>query len=65
VHREVKRLEIQIAESGQISGDSFIVNNSSSDTNFEDIEAYARSLEDYYNSLQFDDSESVISAKTV
>ncbi|KAH3956580.1 hypothetical protein HBI26_238450 [Parastagonospora nodorum] len=65
VHHEVKRLEIQIAESGRISGDSFVIDNSSSDTDFEDIEAYAGSLGDCYDGLQFDDSESVVSAKTV
>lgn len=65
VHHEVKRLEIQIAESGRISRDSFVADNSSSDTDFEDVEAYAESLGDCYDGLQFDDHESVASAKTI
>lgn len=65
VHREVKRLEIQIAKSGRISRDSFVADDSSSITDFEDIEAYAGSLGECYNGLQFDDNESVASAKTI
>jgi hypothetical protein len=59
VRHEVKRLEIQIAERGQMSRDS------SSDTDFEDIEAYAGSLGECYDGLQSDDNESVISAQTI
>jgi hypothetical protein len=61
----VKRLEIRIAESGRMSRDSFDAVSPSS-TEFEDIEAYSKSLEERYDGyLQFDNDESVTSAKTV
>jgi hypothetical protein len=61
----VKRLEIRIAESGRMSRDSFDAVSPSS-TEFEDIEAYGKPLEERYDGyLQFDDDESVTSAKTV
>jgi hypothetical protein len=61
----VKRLEIRIAESGRMSRDPFDAVSPSS-TEFEDIEAYGKSLEERYDGyLQFNDDESVTSAKTV
>jgi hypothetical protein len=65
VRPEVKRLEIQIAKGGQKSRDLFDADDSSSGTDFEDIEAYAESLGEWYDGLQFDGDESVTSAKTV
>jgi len=59
VRHTVKRLEIKFAESGRPSRDS------SSGTEFEDIEAYAGSLEGCYDGLQADDDESVTSAQTI
>jgi len=69
---EVKRLEIQMAEDGQMSKDSIDVDDldleraSSSSTEFEDIETHSgpveTMLDDY---LDFEDNVSVISAKTV
>jgi hypothetical protein len=64
VHHKVQLLKIQIAERGRMSRDSF-VNDSSSDTDFEDIEAYAGSLEGCYDGLQSDDDKSVTSAMTI
>jgi hypothetical protein len=64
VHHQVKLLEIQIAERGRMSRDSF-VNDSSSETDFEDIEAYAGSLGGCYDGLQSDDNTSVTSARTI
>jgi hypothetical protein len=62
---EVKRLEIQIAEGGRMSRGSFDAVSPSS-TEFEDIEAYGKPLDERYDGyLQFDDDESVTSAKTV
>ena len=59
---KVKRLEIQIAEGGRMSRDSFDAVSPSS-TEFEDIE---ESLEERYDGyLRFDDDRSVTSAKTV
>jgi hypothetical protein len=61
----VKRLEIRIAEGGRMSGDSFDAVSPSS-TEFEDIEAYGKPLEERYDGyLRFDDDKSVTSAKTV
>jgi hypothetical protein len=61
----VKRLEIRIAEGGRMSRDSFDAVSPSS-TEFEDIEAYGKPLEERYDGyLRFDDDESVTSAKTV
>jgi hypothetical protein len=61
----VKRLEIRIAEGGRMSRDSFDVVSPSS-TEFEDIEAYGKPLEERSDGcLRFDDDESVTSAKTV
>jgi hypothetical protein len=59
LRHKVRRLEIKFAESGRTPGDS------SSGTEFEDIEAYAGSLEECYNGLQADDDESVTSAQTI
>jgi hypothetical protein len=65
VRPEVKRLEIQIAEGGQMSRDLFDDDDSSSGTNFEDMDAYAESLGEWYDGLELDGDESVTSAKTI
>ncbi|UPX14621.1 uncharacterized protein EKO05_0005098 [Ascochyta rabiei] len=62
---KVKRLEIQIAEGGRMPRDSFDADGSSSGTDFEDIEAYAGSLREWYDGLQFDDNNSVSSVQTI
>jgi hypothetical protein len=61
----VKRLEIRIAEGRRMSRDSFNTVSPSS-TEFKDIEAYGKLLEERYNSyLRFNNNKSVTSAKTV
>ncbi len=69
---EVKRLEIQIAEDGQMSRNSVDVDDldleraSSSSTAFEDIEAYSDPMETMLGGyLDFEDDVSVTSARTV
>lgn len=68
----VKRLEIQVAEDGQMSKNSVDVDDldlervSSSSTAFEDIEAYSQPAENMLGDyLDIEDDVSVASAKTV
>jgi pantothenate kinase len=69
VCHKVRRLAIQVAEGRRLSRDLFDADDSalervsSSGTDFEDIEAYGKPLEESY--LRFDDDESVTSVKTI
>ena len=69
---KIKRLEVQFAEDGQMSENSFDVDDldleraSSSSTVFEDIEAYGEPIGTMFDGyLDSSDYESVTSAKTV